>query len=191
MAENGLFKTAMRGFRKEDVLAYIDGLMATQSQQEEAFQAELDTLKQQLAEATVQQEAIRENEALSAEVERLKGQVTELNSQLAQAMAQLEQAQTDSTAVQARDAELAEQLEQAHQATSALWEEKAQLERRLEKSDGLAEKLHTIGETFVRQVAELLPETQQRSLAAAEQPVVIDEPLVTDTPASQMERWLF
>ena len=129
MAEQGMFKTALRGFRKEDVLSYIDGIMAEHTVQ----------LKAQVAE-------------LSEQVEALKVQVAEIT-------AQCEQVQGAASGAEAREAELREQLEQSHQAVSGLWEEKAQLERRLEQTDELTRKLQAIGEDFCGKVKELLPDT--------------------------------
>ncbi len=176
MAEQGMFKTALRGFRKEDVLSYIDGIMAEHTVQEEALKEQVAELDRQLAEARVQQEAVKENEQLKAQVAELSEQVEALKVQVAEITAQCEQVQGAASGAEAREAELREQLEQSHQAVSGLWEEKAQLERRLEQTDELTRKLQAIGEDFCGKVKELLPDT-------AAQPTV--------ETTKQMDRWLF
>ncbi len=197
MAENGMFKTAMRGFRKEDVLAYIDELMSEKTKEAEAFAAQIAELQAQLADAKVQQAAVEENERLTGEVAQLSEQVAALSAQLSETAAKLAEVQGASDAANARDAELTEQLEQSHQAISALWEEKAVLQNRIEKTEAAFTQLREVGEEFCRQVTALLPaaeeaESTEESVAAApitEEPLVItEEPRAADKP---MERWLF
>ncbi len=194
MAEYGMFKTSMRGFRKEDVLAFIDELMTEKTKEAEAFAAQIAKLESELAEAKVQQAAVEENERLTGEVATLREQVAELT-------AKLEEVQGASDAASARDAELTAELEQSHQAISALWEEKAGLQNRLEKTQAVFSQLREVGEEFCRQVTALLPaeepvETATESAAEAVPVVAItEEPLVITEeprPADQsMERWLF
>lgn len=177
MAEQGMFKTAMRGFRKEDVLSYIDTLMAERTAQETLLNEQIEQLRQQLAEAQVQKEAVAENERLTAQVAELNAQVEALSAQVAEVTAQLEAAQGVSAAGEARQSELAEQLEQAHQAISGLWEEKAQLQRQLEDSYQVARRVQELGEEFCRKVGEVLPQPE------SSQP--------QSEAAKPMERWLF
>ncbi len=190
MAEYGMFKTALRGFRKEDVLAYIDEMLAERSRQELELQGQIETLQKQLAEAQVQKEAVRENERLTAELEECKGQVEVLTAQVAEITAQLEQERGESEAATMRDAELSEQLEQSHQAIAALWEEKAELQKQVDETTERIEQLHAVGVDFCRQVSELLPEQTSETVA----PVPEQPPLVIDMPSAEpkpMERWLF
>lgn len=190
MAEQGMFKTALRGFRKEDVLAYIDEMLAERSRQELELQGQIETLQKQLAEAQVQQEAVRENERLTAQLEEYKGQVEVLTAQVAEVTAQLEQERGASEAATMRDAELSEQLEQSHQAIAALWDEKAELQKQVDETTERIEQLHAVGVDFCRQVSELLPQQTSETVAPTpEQP-----PLVIDMPSAEpkpMERWLF
>ena len=166
-------------------------MLAERSRQEIELQGQIETLQKQLAEAQVKQEAVRENERLSAQLEECKGQVEVLTAQVAEVTAQLEQERGASEAATMRDAELSEQLEQSHQAIAALWEEKAELQKQIDKTTELVERLHAVGMDFCRQVAELLPEeTDVTAVPSAEQP-----PLVIDTTSVEsnkpMERWLF
>ena len=193
MAEYGMFKTAMRGFRKEDVLAYIDELMAEKTKESESFQAQIAQSESQLAEAKVQKAAVEENERLTTEVAQLKNQIAQLTEQLTDTAAKLEEMQGASDAAHARDAELSEQLEQSHQAISALWEEKAVLQNEIDNTKAAFVQLREVGEEFCRQVTALLPQTEETPAAPAvpitEPPLVItEEPRAVDKP---MERWLF
>ena len=191
MAEYGMFKTAFRGFCKEDVLAYVDAVLAEHSQRESALQEQIEDLQKQLAEATVQQEAVRENERLTQEVEQLKEQTELLTTQVAEVTEQLEQERKDAAAVTVRDAELSEQLEQSHQAIAKLWEEKAELQKQVDATAEQMLSLRSLGEDFCRRITELLPETAE---SKAEQAPTVPEPLVVDTPSSAvkpMDRWLF
>ncbi len=191
MAEYGMFKTAFRGFCKEDVLAYVDAVLAEHSQRESALQEQIEDLQKQLAEATVQQEAVRENERLTQEVEQLKEQTELLTTQVAEVTEQLEQERKDAAAVTVRDAELSEQLEQSHQAIAKLWEEKAELQKQVDATAEQMLSLRSLGEDFCRRVTELLPKTAE---SKAEQTATVPEPLVVDTPKAAvkpMDRWLF
>lgn len=191
MTEYGMFKTALRGFRKEDVLAYIDELLAERSRRESELQGQIETLQKQLAEAQVQQEAVRENERLTAQLEEYKGQIEVLTAQVADVTAELERARGASEAATMRDAELSEQLEQSHQAIATLWEEKAELQKQVDATTERIEQLHAVGLDFCRQVAELLPEQAGETAEPVEEqlPLVVDMP--SAEPRKPMERWLF
>lgn len=190
MAEYGMFKTALRGFRKEDVLAYIDEMLAERSRQELELQGQIEVLQKQLAEAQVQKEAVLENERLTTQLAECKGQVEVLTAQVAEVTAQLEEERGASEAATMRDAELSEQLEQSHQAIAALWEEKAELQKQINETTELIERLHAVGTDFCRQVAELLPEQEgEATESSVEPPLVVDMP--SAEPSKPMERWLF
>ena len=190
MAEYGMFKTALRGFRKEDVLAYIDEMLAERSRQELELQGQIEVLQKQLAEAQVQKEAVLENERLTTQLAECKGQVEVLTAQVAEVTAQLEEERGASEAATMRDAELSEQLEQSHQAIAALWEEKAELQKQINETTELIERLHAVGTDFCRQVAELLPEQEgEATESPVEPPLVVDMP--SAEPSKPMERWLF
>ena len=192
MAEYGMFKTAFRGFCKEDVLAYIDEMLADRLLLEQDLQGQIEGLQQQLAEAKVQQEAVRENERLTEEVRQLKEQTELLTTQVAEVTAQLEQERGEAAAATMRDAELSEQLEQSHQAIATLWEEKEDLLKRVDATAEQMIRLRSLGEEFCHRITELLPEVAAEPVE--EQAPSVTEPLVVDTPgasAKPMERWLF
>lgn len=189
MAEYGMFKTALRGFRKEDVLAYIDEMLAERSRQELELQNQIESLQQQLAEAKVQREAVLENERLTAQVKELKEQAEILTAQVAEVTAQLEQEQSTSAAATMRDAELSDQLEQSHQAIAKLWEEKARLQEQVDASVSQMMQLRSLGEEFCHRITALLPE----QTAESETSVTTEQPVadVPSTDSKPMERWLF
>ena len=90
MAENGFFATAFRGFKKEDVLTYIDSLNAEHFEELSALQQEVATLKE-------------ENEKLSADVPAMKAELETLRVQAAKAEAlrtALEQAEQRAVALE-------------------------------------------------------------------------------------------
>lgn len=83
MAENGFFATAFRGFKKEDVLTYIDSLNAEHYEELTALQQEVTALKE-------------ENEKLTVDVPAMQAELETLRTAVAQAekqQAALEEAQ--------------------------------------------------------------------------------------------------
>lgn len=75
MAENGLFRVALRGFHKQDVLQYIDELQKASAEREAAALTRAEDAEQALA-------AFKAQQTLSAEeTEKLKAELEELRSQ--------------------------------------------------------------------------------------------------------------
>lgn len=72
MAENGFFATAFRGFKKEDVLTYIDSLNAEHCEELSALQQEVAALKEQ-------------NEKLSADVPAMQAELETVRAAAAEA----------------------------------------------------------------------------------------------------------
>lgn len=70
MAENGFFKTAFRGFRKEDVLNYIDSLNAEHCEETEALQTEKTQLAAQLSVLQQQLPALQEQADAAAQLQQ-------------------------------------------------------------------------------------------------------------------------
>ncbi len=107
MAQNGLFRIAMRGFHKQDVLQYIDDVTA-------AWNEERVQLEQQTQAAVQEQEqaaaAAKQADAQSAEAQR-RAQVAE--TQLAETQEQVYRAAAELAESQAALADLTAQLEQA------------------------------------------------------------------------------
>lgn len=97
MAQNGMFRNAMGGFNKQDVLQYIDGITAE-------WNVERETLNQQLADAT---------NAIAAMQEQMNA--------LAQRAAELEQRALEAEQkVQISDTQLAEVQQQLYDTTADL-----------------------------------------------------------------------
>lgn len=88
MAEIGNFRTVLRGFHKQDVLAYIDSIRQENMISEEQL-AELETLKEQCAAQTAELEQLRaelseksaQADALQADVAERDATIAELNEQ--------------------------------------------------------------------------------------------------------------
>lgn len=80
MAENGLFRSSMRGFNRQDVLAYIDSLQAESENKLKELQAELDAAKEQVQKATLERTTAQaETAAMKAENDRLEELIDEHN----------------------------------------------------------------------------------------------------------------
>lgn len=136
MEQKGVFRSALGGFHKQDVLNYIDGITAewNEERQQLAQQAEADrTLAQQ-----EQENACREQE--KAQQEQRKAQ---------EATAALEAAQAENAALTAHLEELETELaalrrlpEEVRQLTEHLQEVTAQLDVVLAEKAKLTEQLH-------------------------------------------------
>lgn len=75
MAENGLFRVALRGFHKQDVLQYIDELQKASAEREAAALTRAEDAEQALAAFKAQQtSSAEETEKLKAELEELRSQ---------------------------------------------------------------------------------------------------------------------
>ena len=80
MAENGLFRSSMRGFNRQDVLTYIDSLQAENEQRMKALQEELDAANAQIQQANVDRTTAQaETAAVKAENDRLEELINEHN----------------------------------------------------------------------------------------------------------------
>ena len=80
MAENGLFRSSMRGFNRQDVLTYIDSLQAENEQRMKALQEELDAANTQIQQANVDRTTAQaETAAVKAENDRLEELINEHN----------------------------------------------------------------------------------------------------------------
>ena len=80
MAGNGLFRSSMRGFNRQDVLTYIDTLQAENEQRMQALQAELETANEQVQQAILERTTAQaETTAVKAENDRLEELINEHN----------------------------------------------------------------------------------------------------------------
>lgn len=107
MAQNGIFRTAMGGFHKQDVLQYIDEITG-------AWNTERTALEQQAAEAVAQRDSLQEqaNQAVAkAQEAGQRAQVAE--TQLAEAQQQMYDATAELSIHRTTAESLKEQLEEA------------------------------------------------------------------------------
>ena len=189
MAEQGLFKTAMRGFRKEDVLNYIDELLAAQSAEREGWESRLEALTKELAEANVQKEAVLENETLKTRLEALEQQLSDAAEQVTALSLKLETAEAANQAASENETAIASELEEARQTIATLSEEKETLEAKLSNADVLAEQLRAIGAEFCRRIQDVVPtEEAETVVTTAEQAI---QKAAFEDAGPKMESWLF
>lgn len=139
MDECRVFETEFRGFRKSDVLAYIDELRREQQNEREELGRQIATLSQQVAEekeknATLQQQL---EEAKIAADENI--QITALGERCDA----LEQEKTALTL----------QTEELQQAVAALWKEKSELAAAATHAQERLERLQTLGRAVYKELA--------------------------------------
>lgn len=94
MAENGLFRSSMRGFNRQDVLNYIDSLQRENEQQVSGLQEQLSSLQQQVE--TLQKErddAVNKADALAEQNDHLEALIDEHNRNNREMRAKLEEAE--------------------------------------------------------------------------------------------------
>lgn len=107
MAQNGLFRTAMRGFKKQDVLQYIDDITA-------AWNTERQELQQQTDAANAARDELMEaNAAAASAAAAATRQAQVAETQLAEAQKQVYDTTADLAESRAAADELAAQLEDA------------------------------------------------------------------------------
>ena len=106
MAQNGMFRTAMGGFNKQDVLQYIDEITG-------AWNAERTALEQKAAEATALQEQLKAQADQSAAQAQEAGQRAQVaETQLAEAQQQMYDATAELSVHKTTAESLREQLEE-------------------------------------------------------------------------------
>lgn len=118
MGESGSFRTSMRGFHKQDVLNYIDGLQAAHVQETEA-------LRHQAEEAQEQLSAAGENKAV------LQQKVEELEAGLEACRQQADRVPE----LQRLAEERGRQLDEVGHMLQSVQQQKAQLEQRAEEAE--------------------------------------------------------
>lgn len=93
MDENTLFRSALHGFKREDVMDYITKTARQNEAALQALQAQLDEAKTQLADTTVGRDLARQAlDDATAELEQLRGEARDfdaLNAQLNEANEQI------------------------------------------------------------------------------------------------------
>lgn len=161
MEECRVFETEFRGFRKSDVLDYIDELRREQQSEREEFEKQTAVLSQQLSEA---QEKVAE---LSQQLEEAKAAADE-NTRIAEMEERCEALEQEKTA-------LTLQTQELQQAVAALWKEKSELAAAATHAEERLERLQTLSRAVYKELAEEAP--------AEEAP--------TEAPKKTMEQWLF
>lgn len=137
MAQNGMFRNAMGGFNKQDVLQYIDGVTAEWNVEREGLgrqiseSAEAVKSLQEQVNALLQQVAEAEQKALEAEQ---KAQVSD--AQLAEVQQQLYDATADLAAAQSVNEQMQEALDEAQARIAQLEQNAADLAR--QRDDAIA-----------------------------------------------------
>lgn len=157
-----MFETEFRGFRKSQVLDYIDELRREQQSEREEFEKQTAVLSEQLA-------AERENvSALQQQLEEAKIAADE-NVQIAALEERCEALEQEKTA-------LTLQTEELQQAVAALWKEKSELAAAAAHAEERLERLQTLGRAVYKELAEQ---------------VGAEEDVPTQAPKKTMEQWLF
>ena len=155
MAQNGMFRNAMGGFNKQDVLRYIDEITAAwdaerqaRTQQAEAAQTAEAQVRSELR---VAQEAAQQAANAAAELEQ---KAQDVEAQLAVAEQKLSEAEADLSGYRAAVAELTEQLDQAQAQIAA--------------AQSAAEQASAQRDEAIAAVADAKAQMQERSAAEAE-----------------------
>ena len=116
MAEKGIFRSAMSGFNKKEVLEYIDQITAAWDEERRALTEQAEASAAMAAEARQAAEAAAANAAASDKaVAEAQAQLAEMSEQLAHTAAELD---TRTVAVQSME-ELLQEKETALQETQA------------------------------------------------------------------------
>lgn len=176
MAENGFFKTVFRGFRKEDVLNYIESLHTEHCE-------ELSGLQEDVATLTGQKQAL-ENEMVS--LRALAEQTETAKADLAQAEQRLQEMQAQTANLQQKLADTENRL----QACAQVQNENAVLKEQLEAQKAQLERFEKMfGDSsdavaFVRQgVCARMEESRRRT-----ERVVSDAEQLTMQLSAELEK---
>ena len=172
MESRKFFRSAFRGFHRQDVLSYIDELRAEQQQELEDMQAHLKRAQEQHStQTTVDAEAAAELARLQEEIARMRAQCDDeavqterLQAQNAALTGQVEQLQEEVTRLREQGAREAEQSEQLQVQNTALTGQVEQLSREQAEHEALrAQAAHY--EQEIGQLRDQLEESN-RTLAA-------------------------
>ena len=121
MAQNGIFRNAMGGFNKQDVLQYIDGITGEWGSEREALNNKLNdanntikALQEQLAEMAQRAEEAEQRAEEAQQMAKF------CDTQLAEVQQQLYHATADLTNTQTANRQLQEQLDEAQRHVAQL-----------------------------------------------------------------------
>lgn len=132
MEEKGVFRSALGGFHKQDVLNYIDEITAAWAEERTALTAQAEAAEQQTVQA---QEALQAQQKATAEaIQQLEQQLAEATAKLAELTTAVEEAAAANAALQNRLTEV-----QAQAAAAA--KERLAAEERLEAKGTALEKV--------------------------------------------------
>lgn len=179
-----VFETEFRGFRKQDVLNYIDELRTEQQKEREEREATECALREELA--------AEKQKTAALEQQLAQGQETVPQAGTGEWQALLEQERSRREALEQEKEEWAAQTAQTHQAIAALHSEKQELSQKLEEAENRLQRLQDLGQALCAELAPVLPaeeaekptETEQISPSPQEQPN-------TEPAARPMAQWLF
>ncbi len=161
MDECRVFETEFRGFRKSDVLTYIDELRREQQTVREELENQMAVLSQQVAEEQAK------NAELLQQLDEAKAAADE-NVQIAALEQRCDALEQEKTA-------LTLQTEELQQAVAALWKEKSELAAAATHAEERLERLQTLGRAVCK---ELAVEVEAEEVPA-------------EAPKKTMEQWLF
>ena len=175
MADRKFFRTAMRGFHKDDVLNHIDALHAEQ-------QKALEEMREQVAKA---QEEAKEAKREAAEAVALPKEQ----------LAELEQLREKTAAYEKEIAELRTTLEESNATRGALWEQQRQLEQTLEAATAVVTDVETLNVQLAERLAtyrklsnSVVEEIVSESVQGEEEPPVSERAVPEKQP---MAEWLY
>lgn len=129
MSDNGTFRTSFKGFHKEDVLSYIDTLQARQSEELAQLQQQLDTSRQQAAEADEgRKEAERLREQAEETLLKLQAEITRVSAreeELVRTLAELRQNVAETEDLRRENRRLNEKIQMSDETHHAAWEKRS------------------------------------------------------------------
>lgn len=210
MEDQAIFRTVMRGFKKEDVLSYIDNLRLEHQKEADRWKTEAEQLRERLntanavAAAMPNDDTARQDEQIAALQSKLAA-VTAECEELKKASAETGVQKEELTALRQecdtlrREREVMEkQAEETAQAMASLWEQQCLQKRRQEEIAAFAEQVRESGERLVKQATAFAEDTPAPVSAkpVKPKPEVPDEPPVsTPAPAvsrsDDLDRWLY
>ncbi len=153
------FRTSVRGFNKDDVLTYIDGLLGqlkaaedraqlaeqnaeqklSKAHEDEAgeLRARIASLEKDIAEASGSQSEAQRIAELESNVDELQSALDESLDELTKAQSKIKELESDKTAADSELARVRDELSSANEALASLRAETASLKERLVELDEL------------------------------------------------------
>lgn len=135
MAQNGMFRNAMGGFNKQDVLQYIDGITAEWNTEREGLNRQLGD-----AAATIQQlqaqlnELAQQADQANRQAQEAQQQAQVMNTQLTEVQQQLYDATADLSAAQSANEQQTDALNEANNRVAQLEQQVSDLSRQRDEA---------------------------------------------------------